>query len=969
MMVGLHPYLREDMSNTQPDQETLPKAYDANLVDAKWYEFWQSGNFFHANTNSAKPAYCIVIPPPNVTGALHMGHALVNTLQDVLIRWKRMSGFEALWVPGTDHAGISTQTVVERHLMKHLGVRRQDLGRESFLSHVWKWKEENEHRIIGQLKRLGCSCDWTRQRFTMDEDNNAAVRKVFKQLFDKGLIYRGDYLVNWDPVTQTAIADDEVEYEDRKGSLWHFKYPLADGSGFAHIATTRPETMLGDTAVAVSPKDPRYTHLVGKKILLPLMDREIPIITDHLVDPEFGTGMVKVTPAHDPNDYQMGLTHQLPFINIMTPDGKINENGGKFAGLTMEMARKEVVAEMEKLGLVEKIEPHSNRVGVSYRSKATIEPYMSKQWFVSMQGFKKTLGEAIRSGKTELIPQNWENTYFHWIDNLRDWCISRQLWWGHRIPIWYSITDPERLICYDGEGLPPEVAAAPDQWRQDDDVLDTWFSSALWPFAALGWPKDTPEVRRFYPNSVLVTGHDILFFWVARMMMMGENTMGQLPFPQVFLHGLIYAKSYWRDVAGGGIAYVPEDERRAYEMGKALPSDVHCKWEKMSKSKGNIIDPIEIIEQYGTDAIRMALCASGSQAREIDLDLRRFEEFKNFANKIWNGARFVLMNLEGDGNNSSLTAQELGEGLDENLLALEDRWILSMLNRTVATVNEKLSLYLFDQATNEAYDFFWKEFCSYYVEIAKPCLFGKSGTPAERKNKQKLLLIVLLQSIRLLHPMAPFITEELFQRIKSRFADVKAAQDCDPYSKEAITALQAPACMVAAYPQVIRESDRAPEIESNFAIVEKVVYAIRNLRGEMKLPPGAAIDIHISGDSGSSSYQALKNNGNILQALIKTNSLTLASEDPAEQRPACTAFAEGLKITVPIPAELLAQEAARLKKEQEKLLTSSERLRQQLANPEFTQNAPAQLVEKQKQQLQQSELDLQEIAQKLNAIS
>ncbi|MCE5317919.1 MAG: valine--tRNA ligase, partial [Parachlamydia sp.] len=500
--------------------EELPKAFEPKNVEAKWYSHWVESGFFRANPNSSKPPYCIVMPPPNVTGVLHMGHALVNTLQDILIRWHRMCGDEALWVPGTDHAGISTQTVVERHLMKTLGKRRKDFTREEFLEHAWKWKEENANKIIQQLKSLGCSCDWSRERFTMDEGNNRAVKVMFKKMFDQGLIYRGDYLVNWDPVTQTAIADDEVEYEERQSFLWHFKYPFKDGSGFAHIATTRPETMLGDTAVAVSPRDPRYANCIGKSVILPLMNREIPIIADVSVDPEFGTGMVKVTPAHDPCDYQMGLNHKLPFINIMTPDALINENGGPFAGLTMEEARMRVVEEMNALGLLEKVVPHLNRVGVSYRSKAVIEPYMSKQWFVRMSAFGDRLRAAVQEGRFSLIPKNWESTYFHWIDNLRDWCISRQLWWGHRIPIWYHVDDPERMICYDGEGEPPEAESG--KWRQDEDSLDTWFSSGLWPFSTLGWPDETPELKRFYPNSVLVTGHDILFFWVARMLFMGE---------------------------------------------------------------------------------------------------------------------------------------------------------------------------------------------------------------------------------------------------------------------------------------------------------------------------------------------------------------------------------------------------------------------------------------------------------------
>ncbi|MBA3602412.1 MAG: valine--tRNA ligase [Parachlamydiaceae bacterium] len=950
----------------------LPKAYEAKTVDAKWYQFWQESEFFKANPLSSKKPYCIVMPPPNVTGALHMGHALVNTLQDVLIRWKRMSGFEALWVPGTDHAGIATQTVVESHLKKLTGKRRKEFDREEFLGHIWKWKEENQHRIINQLKALGCSCDWSRERFTMDEGNNKAVRVAFKRLYDEGLIYRGDRLVNWDPVTQTTLSDDEVEYEERNSFMWHFKYPLSDGSGYIHIATTRPETMLGDTAIAVSPKDARYSHVIGKKVRLPLMERDIPIIEDHHVDPAFGTGAVKITPAHDPNDYQMGMTHKLPFINIMTPDGKINENGGTFAGMTLAAAREAVVAEMQKQGFLEKIEPHVNRVGVSYRSKAVIEPYLSKQWFISMDGFAIKLRDAVTSGKVKLIPKNWENTYFHWINNLRDWCISRQLWWGHRIPIWHSLKDPTIQICYEGEGVPPEVAAAPEDWRQDDDVLDTWFSSALWPFSTLGWPEKTPELNRFYPNSVLVTGYDILFFWVARMLLMGEHMMGELPFPETFLHGLVYAKSYWRDLEGGGIAYVPQEERNIYELGKPVPKEVKFRYEKMSKTKGNIIDPLEIIDSYGTDAIRMALCASASQAREIDLDLRRFEEFKNFTNKVWNGARFVMMNLEGDEKQGStpLTAEEFSQGLTENLLALEDRWILSVLNRTIASVNTKLNDYFFDQATLEAYDFFWKEFCAYYVEIAKPTLFGKIGTPEERKNKQKLLVIILLHAIRLIHPMAPFITEELFQSLKERLnglvVEINTGQTLDPYTTEAITALNSVACIVAPYPQVIHSNFSNSKIDTTFAFMESIVYTIRNIKGEVKIPSTTAVEVHIIIPDDHPHKQTIAQNLHIISALVRISYIQLHATDPAEleHTSASVGSVEGLKVMVPIPAELLQQETARLAKEKEKLTLLIEKLSGQLANESFVSNAPPELIDKQRTLLSQAKEDLQHILHK-----
>lgn len=959
------------MSTEQPaspatSNSSLAKAYEAKHIEPKWYTFWETRNFFKGNPESQKPAYSIVIPPPNVTGALHMGHALVNTLQDILIRWHRMSGFETLWVPGTDHAGIATQTVVERHLIKTQHKKRSDYSREEFLAHIWKWKEAHEHQIINQLKRLGCSCDWSRQRFTMDEGCNIAVKKVFKLLYDQGLIYRGDYLVNWDPVSQTAIADDEVEYEEKQSFLWHFKYPLQDGSGFVKIATTRPETMLGDTAIAVSPSDKRYSHLVGKMVLLPLMDRAIPIIADRLVDPEFGTGMVKVTPAHDPNDYQMGLTHSLPFINIMTPDGKINENGGRFQGLTMEEARKAVVQAMKDLGYVEKIEPHTNRVGISYRSKAVIEPYMSKQWFVRMGEFGKKLRAAVSSGRVQLIPENWNNTYNHWIDNLRDWCISRQLWWGHRIPIWYSIQDPNTMICYDGDGMPPEVAAAPHEWRQDEDVLDTWFSSALWPFSTLGWPEQTPDLKKFYPNAVLVTGHDILFFWVARMILMGEHVLGEVPFPKTFLHGLIYGKSYWRNNPGGGITYVSEKERHDYEFGKPVPKDVQSKWEKMSKTKGNIIDPLEIIDLYGTDAMRMALCASSPQLREIDLDLRRFEEFKNFANKMWNGARFVFLNLEGDAQQGTtpLTAEEFSQGLDVQSLTLEDQWLLSVLNRTIQSVNEKLGAYAFDQAALEAYGFFWNEFCSYYLEISKPVLFGKAGTITQRKNKQKLLTIALCISIRLIHPMAPFITEELFQLLKDRLEGIQLVDGVDAYTAEALKALQSEACIIAPYPQVISREDMHADIEQTFQMMSQVVYMIRNMRGELKLPPGTTTDIYIVGDKHDANFVKAEINRNIITSLVRTGKIEFLAEEPAIGLKSM-GVVDSLQIFIPLPAEFVQQEQSRLTKESEKLSQQIQRLEQQLSNEEFVKNAPGALVEKHKQTLEQNKNELRVIAEKL----
>ncbi|HSW87450.1 MAG TPA: valine--tRNA ligase [Rhabdochlamydiaceae bacterium] len=939
----------------------LPKAYDPQIVEEKWYGFWEENGFFQADAHSNKPSYCISIPPPNVTGVLHMGHALVDTLQDVLIRWKRMSGFEALWVPGTDHAGIATQTVVERHLMATTGKRRKDFTREEFLTHVWKWKEDSEKRIIQQLKKLGCSCDWSRLCFTMDEKRNRSVKTIFKKMFNDNLIYRGDYLVNWDPVTQTALADDEVEYEEKASHLWHLRYPLEDKSGYAVVATTRPETMLGDTAVAVSPNDERYRELVGKRIVLPLTGRLIPIIADRHVDPAFGTGMVKITPAHDRNDYEMALRQNLPMINIMTPDARINENGGKFSGLAMEEARRAVVKELEALKLIERIEPHQHRVGISYRSKAVIEPYLSKQWFVRMDGFKQVLIDAVKEKKVSLIPQQWENTYFHWIEHLRDWCISRQLWWGHRIPIWYRKSDPEQMICYDGPDVPPEVKADPEEWVQDEDVLDTWFSAALWPFSILGWPDQTDDLKKFYPNSTLITGHDILFFWVARMILMGEYALGQVPFPEAFIHGLIYGKSYWRFQKDGGISYAMGQERLSYDLGHPVPPEVHSKWEKMSKSKGNIIDPIEIIDTYGTDAMRMALCSSATNARQIDLDRRRFEEFKNFANKIWNGARFVFMNLEG------LSSEEFATGIDFDMLPLEDRWILSVLNRTIRDVDQHLTDYAFDRAAAGAYEFFWKEFCAYYVELVKPFLFDKIGTPDQKRNKQKILLIVLCASLRLMHPMAPFITEELFQKLRDSYGNAKPNIKSDAYTSDAIRALQSLGCIVAPYPKILNAQDIDSKIEDSFAFINQIVYAVRNIRAEMKLPPGTSTDLFIIGNPDDAQFKMAKEHLPIIQTLVRIQSCDF-SETEKKMPFSADAIVGNLKLVIPLPKEMKEREKIRMVKEKEKLIEQQNGLRAQLANKDFLEKAPSHLVDKIKQNLLQAEKQLSEIMDKLKSV-
>lgn len=939
----------------------IPKSYDAKLVEPKWLEYWLEENLFEADVNSKKPPYCIVIPPPNVTGVLHMGHALVNTLQDLLIRWKRMSGFEALWVPGTDHAGIATQTVVERHLLKTEGKRRTDYSREEFLKIVWEWKEKSEGRILNQLKTLGCSCDWSRLRFTMDDRNNRSVRKAFKTLYDQGLIYQGDYLVNWDPVTKTALADDEVEYEERDSFLWYFKYPIKDSDEHIVIATTRPETMLGDTAVAVSLDDDRYKHLIGKTLLLPLVNREIPIIADHRVDAEFGTGALKITPAHDPNDYQMGLDHKLPFVNIMTEDGHINENGGEFFGLSMKKARKQVVEALQKLNLVEKIEPHKNRVGISYRSKATIEPFLSKQWFVKMDGFTKTLREAVEDEKVKILPKGWENVYYHWIDNLRDWCISRQLWWGHRIPIWHKIDGSGEMICYEGEGIPPEVEKNPEMWEQDPDVLDTWFSSALWPFATLGWPEETPELKRFYPNAVLVTGQDILFFWVARMIAMGQHLMKDIPFPETFLNGLIYGKSYWRDNPEGGISYIPEEERIEYDLGKKTPADVKSRWEKMSKSKGNIIDPLELIDLYGADAVRMGLLASCGQSREIDLDRRRFEEFKNFANKIWNGARFVLMNLASE-DLPKLSGDVFSEGLNESNLKLEDRWILSMLSKRIESVEKHLGSYQFDQAAMEAYDFFWKEFCAYYVETCKPALFGKT-TPEERIQKQKILVIVLDHTLRLLHPMAPYITEELFLTLKETLGVIPKTVSKDPWTQATMSALLSKACTVAPFPKAEVPSDQKALEE--FEFISEVLYSVRNIRGEMQLRPSEICDLYIISNGEDPTIQEYEP---ILRSLVRVGKIEYCKDEPSIGL-ASTGVCRSLRILIPMPKERIASEKKRLEKEACRLKIAIEKLQNQLANKSFVERAPKELVEKQQNQLKEQREQIETIQKKIHSLN
>ncbi|MDE3055476.1 MAG: valine--tRNA ligase [Verrucomicrobiota bacterium] len=924
----------------------LPKAYDPKTVEEKWLIPWGKEETFQADPTSSKPPFSIVMPPPNVTGRLHVGHALVNTLQDLVVRWKRMQGFEVLWLPGTDHAGIATQTVVERALYQETGKQRRDFPREEFLQHLWRWKESSEQEILSQIKRLGCSCDWSRLHFTMDAESNRSVRTAFKRLFDAGLIYRGDYLVNWDPVTGTALSDDEVEHEEISSFLWHIRYPLVGEKGAMIVATTRPETLFGDAAVAVHPEDPRYRHLIGKQVRLPLTARTIPIIGDIAVDPAFGTGALKITPAHDFLDFEVGERHQLPRLNILTPDARLNADAGPCAGMSIEKGRRTAVALLKEEGLLEKEEPHLLRVGISYRSKAILQPYLSKQWFLRMGPFKEKLLSIVREKQVRLIPDHWESTYVQWIENLRDWCLSRQLWWGHRIPIWYK---GEEMVSYDGEGEPPCVEKEPGEWHQDPDVLDTWFSSALWPLSTLGWPENSPEFRRFYPTSLLVTGHDILFFWVARMILMGDHFTHSPPFSEVFLHGLIYGKSYWRKEAHGAISYLSKEEKRRYDLGETLPANLESKWEKMSKSKGNVIDPLEMIDRYGTDAVRFGLASLVTGARQLDLDERRFEECRNFLNKIWNGARFVLGQID---------SSSLSQGLNlAKGLRLEDRWILSLLQKTIAEVQEELSRYAFDKMTALAYDFFWNDFCSLYLEASKPALFGKMSSE-EQAQKRALLSILLTALVRLLHPLLPFITEELFSHLKQCLPpEIPSEIDC--YTKETLSALQAKNCSLAPFPSPVAKRDE--EAETDFALMKELVRTVRNIRAEMAIPPTEKSDLYLIG-KGPASLLAQKEK-ELLLSLTPTKELFFTEEQPSGF--GATALWQGVLLYIPLPPALKAKELSRLEKEKDKWEKALSGLRGQLANADFCERAPQAVREKVKAQYEEAELTLRKLEEKI----
>lgn len=872
----------------------LNKTYDPLDVEEKWYEFWLEGGYFRADENSSKPPYSIVIPPPNVTGSLHMGHALNNTLQDIMARYKRMQGYNVLWLPGTDHAGIATQNVVEKHLALK-NISRKKLGRELFIEKVWEWKEEFGGVIVNQLKKLGASSDWSRERFTMDDGLSQAVKEVFVKLYNDNLIYKGDYIINWCPRCQTALSDLEVEHEEEDGQLYQIKYPVKGESGSIIIATTRPETLLGDTAVAVNPEDERYKKYLDKKVVLPLVGREIPVISDSHVDMNFGTGALKITPGHDFNDFEIGKRHDLEVISVMDKEGNINEHGYSYSGLTSQNCRSSVVKDLEEQGLLVKIENHPHSVGHCYRCRTIVEPMISEQWFVKVESLAKPAIDAVKEGKTRIIPKQWENTYFEWMENIKDWCISRQIWWGHRIPAWYCKSGH---ITVTVESPKECSSCGSNELNQETDVLDTWFSSALWPFSTMGWPDDSKELDLFYSTSLLVTGFDILFFWVARMMMMGLKFMGKVPFKDVYIHALV------RDAEG----------------------------QKMSKSKGNVIDPLTTIEKYGTDAFRFTLAAFASQGRDIKLAEDRIEGYRNFVNKIWNASRFALMNLDDySGEEGTLSLNEM---------ALPERWILTRLNRTVLNVTSFLDTYRFNDAANCLYQFVWHEFCDWYIEMAKSALYGKEGAK-KREVSQAVLFTVLKTNCKLLHPFMPFITEELFSYLPKEGNNVESDS-----------------IMVKQFPESIPEfiDNRA---EDDMNLVMGVIKAIRNIKGEMGLPPSSTTELKIK-EGSKQTLEIISKNFQLIKTMAKVSEITYIDGGPPEG--AAMAVVSEMELYVPLEGNInIDDEKKRLNKEFIKVEKDLDVINKKLSNKKFISNAPKEVVDKNKNRLE----DLKNIKSKI----
>ena len=869
----------------------LAKAYEPREVEDRIYDFWLQGGYFHAEVDPEKTPYTIVIPPPNITGQLHMGHALDETIQDILIRFKRMQGYSALWLPGTDHASIATEAkIVEA--MKKEGLTKEDVGREGFLERAWDWKAKFGGRIVEQLKKLGSSCDWERERFTLDEGCSEAVKEVFVRLYEKGLIYRGERIINWCPHCKTSISDAEVEFDEHDGNFWHLRYPLTDGTGELRLATTRPETLLGDTAVAVHPDDERYKAYVGKTVTLPLVGREIPVVADEYVEMDFGTGVVKITPAHDPNDFEVGLRHNLPVINVMDEGAVINENGGKYQGMTREEARKAIVKDLDEGGYLVKVEPIKHNVGSCYRCGTVVEPRVSKQWFVKMEPLAKPAIDVVREGKIRLIPERMEKIYYNWMENIKDWCISRQLWWGHRIPAWYCEDCGETIVAKETPEKCPKCGGS--HLHQDEDTLDTWFSSALWPFSTLGWPEKTPELSYFYPTDTLVTGYDIIFFWVARMIFSGLEHMGDIPFKTVFFHGLV------RDAQG----------------------------RKMSKSLGNGIDPIEVIEKYGADALRFTLVTGNSPGNDMRFTEEKLESSRNFANKIWNAARFIHMNIDGFD-----VKNELPESL-----TLEDQWIVSALNTVTKEVTENLEKYELGIAVQKLYDFIWDQFCDWYIELAKTRLMAKDETSV---GARQVLVWTFTSILKLMHPFMPYITEEIWQTM--------------PHEGEAL--------MAADYP-IYNEKYAYPQAEAEMHRIMETIRAIRNRRAEMNVPPSRRAKVYVA----SSFEETFRKGAQFVARLAYASEVEVGEAFSIPG--AVTIVTADAKVYIPMD-ELVDKEAElkRLNKELETAQKQLDQVNAKLNNPGFTGKAPANVVEGARQNAQKLEDKIKMIASSIEALN
>ena len=858
--------------------------YNPKEIEQQWYTYWEEKGYFHEEVDTNKEPFSIVLPPPNVTGQLHMGHALDNTLQDILIRTKRMQGYNVLWMPGTDHAGIATQVKVEENIMKTEGKSRHDLGREEFLKRVWEWKQEYGSTIVKQIRSLGASCDWTRERFTLDEGYHEAVLKVFVELYEKGLIYRGERITNWCPNCLTALSDIEVEHEDENGHLWHIKYPvIGEEDVFLTVATTRPETMFGDVAVAVNPNDERYAHLVGKELLLPFVNRHIPIIADEYVDQSFGTGCVKITPAHDPNDFEMGQRHNLESIVVMNPDGTMNAGAGHFVNMPRELARKQVVAELEAQGLLEKVEDHGHSVGHCSRCNTTVEPMVSKQWFVSMEPLAKPALEVVRDKSIEFVPERFTKTYTNWLESIRDWCISRQLWWGHRIPAWYCQDCGETIVTT--ETL-TECPHCHGKVEQDPDVLDTWFSSALWPFATMGWPDNTKEVKHWYPTSVMVTGYDIIFFWVARLIFMGLEFKEEIPFKHVFIHGLV------RDSQG----------------------------RKMSKSLGNGINPLEVIEEYGADALRFTLVTGNTPGNDMRFYMERVEANRNFANKIWNASKFVLMNLEGFDESFVPSAEDY---------TLADKWILEEYNKTVTNITNNLDKFELGEAASAVYDFIWNTYCDWYIELAKPRLYNKEGG-RDRQTAQYLLVSILRHMMELLHPFMPFVTEHIWQHL--------------PHEGESI--------MVAPWPSTL-SMEGFSSAAAHMNVMMDGIKGIRNMRAEMNVPMGKRSEV-ILVPATEELKGILETHGDYFHTLGWAEKVTVLSPDAPKPENATVTVVNGLEVYLLLKDLIDAdKEKERIAKEQATVLKEIARLEGKLNNQGFLAKAPEAVVAKEKEKLEE----------------